>query len=386
VLTGNNFTRSKELLTLPHPQQWRGKVLKLVKISPNGKLLKEQDLNANPAGDIGRFNTGAIYGPERARLAYTKTSGGKEYIGAILPKNTALSHQHAIWFVTDLNLEPVQKTSSYVLHSHSYQQRLIADGDRFVSLELHDKGDAHQLTKLKPGSPTEAGTYKRECSIHRLTDIYHWSHVGDLQPGLDGGYAVLFTSYPGNNANADMGTLGWQLGMVHVVKDFDQIDDLEKIVNTDVAQEEVTFNDGTIRRRVKWMTDYSGGDLALRPRMVKYDDGTYIALWEKHKWTDQANPSPEGTTYDSTWVMKITLTKSGDRVKITPDSAKQLEPIDNVAVRLPKNDTMAAIGGAAYWVTGDNRNGSIPSMRLNVHRVTAGGQYTRSAIPVPEVK
>lgn len=116
---------------------------------------------------------------------------------------------------------------------------------------------------------------------------------------------------------------------------------------------------------------------AVRPRLVKINDNTYIALWEEHnaqiggcialdeeRWPSQ---------YKVTKAAKVTLSNSGDKVNITVGTPKEVS-----LARLHWHDDAFNYKGKAAWLTGD-----AAGRKIILHTVDSNLNYTTYELSLP---
>lgn len=134
------------------------------------------------------------------------------------------------------------------------------------------------------------------------------------------------------------------------------------------------YNEAAARRHITtagvvWATNYRDGftdripkgekfTTAQRPRLVKISEHNYIAIWEEHSAEVSgciafSNPRYT-TTYVTTKAAKVTLSGSGDQVKINVGAPKEV-----TNVRLHWQDDAFNYQGKAAWLTGDAANRKI---------------------------
>ncbi len=132
---------------------------------------------------------------------------------------------------------------------------------------------------------------------------------------------------------------------------------------------------------VVWATNYSKGFVgripkgekfttAQRPRLVKISENNYVALWEEHSAEVSgciALDNPRYTTnYVTTKAAKVTLSGSGDQVKISVGAPKVVAP-----VRMHWQDDAFNYQGKAAWLTGD-----AAGRKIILHTVDGNLNYT----------
>src|SRR5262249_25561271 len=129
-----------------------------------------------------------------------------------------------------------------------FDQRVIFDGSDFLVWEKRDHNVSLTLMKVGPGerSPEQDGGWQEKVrSIYPTTNYGNSTYLelGQIVPGLDGGYLVLFASerdwdyrLSGRNFAADWSRKSKDrpvpssylsprdLAAVHVIKDFDKQD------------------------------------------------------------------------------------------------------------------------------------------------------------------
>ena len=97
-----------------------------------------------------------------------------------------------------------------------------------------------------------------------------------------------------------------------------------------------------------------------RPKLVRVRQNIYIAIWEE--WEVEVGVREE---YLSTKAMKITLSKSGDKVNVSTGTIKELSNKSaTTPLRLHRWDDAFLLDGKAAWVTGDKVN-----LKLKLHTV-----------------
>ncbi len=258
---------------------------------------------------------------------------------------------------------------------HSWEQRIVWDGDRFVAV-LHgdaglrgigvfDYGVDNTIVErvafaIKGGDPSTGGAYQNT-----------FTRLGNLVPTTDG-YALLFATehdpvYTGSAVIASR-----NLVFAHVRSDFEATNppaqyDVQ-IVDTMTQNPAATDFQVSIvdywgsaytgyNRGLVWLTDHDDPvNLHVEnPDLVRLDDGRLIALWEQ--WTTTA---PTGL-----WGM---LVDEWGRVLEAPRLLGD--------ARLYRGDDAISLGDRAAWVVGD---ASVPQLVL--HTVDDALELRSYALP-----
>lgn len=344
--------------------------VQLIKYDSNGTQVGMFNLNSDRRSK-GGFDIMEPIAHANSRLVYTNGKvailmGKKQHKN----ENDGLNHQSGILVVVDSNTMSLLKDeSSTQTASHSFDQRLIADGNDFVYLDLADNyprgfyltknGTGKVVFTFKTMHNKEAANPagKQLGSGKWSNDNRTYSELGGIAAS-DTGYVVLGSSERSfNNAKAGEGANeSRNLFMVHVVKDFDKQTSqgdwnevFENIVDSGGAAESnafYDFNGGENKQRrvgVVWLTDFMNPqkENVVRPKLVKLSDGRYVAMWEK--WSDSEYLT---TQY-------LIMDEKGNILK----KATNIGP-----VRLNRPDDIIGYGNKVIWVTGD---ASKKSLRVN---------------------
>ncbi|MBX5481034.1 MAG: hypothetical protein IRZ16_04170, partial [Myxococcaceae bacterium] len=243
--------------------------------------------------------------------------------------------------------------------SHSFQQRLVWDGARFVGLCLGDAGprgigvtavsrQGEATTRIafaiKGGDDSTGGAYQNT-----------FSRVGAILPG-GLGYALLFSTenspvYDVDNVNAPR-----DLVFMHIRPDFEKSKPASTydVAIADTADHnfratglEVEIHDyfgGSYTGKnhgLIWLTQFADtSQNAESPKLVRLASGHFIALWEE--WTLTAYTATYGMVIDEYGNVQVPRTKLGD-------------------MRLSRGDDAFALGDGAAWVVGD---ATVPALVL----------------------
>jgi hypothetical protein len=276
-------------------KSWRKNVLVLYR---NGKA---NDLNSErftdlPFYGLTNFGTG--------RLAVSPT-----HIAAIFSRRRYtpgdnLIHQQASDLVISRDMAQVPIKAGNVV-SHSFSQRLIADGGDFVTLHAGDSYPYPGLIIEKMSKRTGMARFNAYSCPTSGNSLFF--ELGGIAAEADG-YPILFTASRNtatvNNANiGQLRGMPPELAMVYVVRNFETKPGAKNPYDTissgilaagyapdqDFVAEVAAWNAASsrfdkmeshnFRRRVLWLTEHDKPGGASNAKLVKLADGKYIALW-----------------------------------------------------------------------------------------------------------
>ena len=394
---------------------YRPNTLHLTKTKLDGQEAWTRDLNSQA------YFKSPVFSPLDFGTADLAIGQGRlllTYAGHTLPDANGFRHQGASY--TLINTQDGQSngkdqngTTSW---RHSFDQRVMFDGQDFVLLDLADAGwymPAAGITVNKvtinnpqqaqmPSNPEGIYVYARQGETAGSQN-FSFISMGDVVAG-DEGYTVLFSSEKSNpNRKRD----GWNepileprnVGIVHVVKNFDKVKDSYmtawgketlKEGNTYVNYEKsiislinITSNIVDTRKKnpkaeaggatfsrpdkpqlqtktasVAWLTNFAGQQnftSAERPKLIKLNAQQYLAVWEE--WLVQVpSKGRANATYQSTQAMLV------------DEYGNTLRKKRAVAARLNPNgaDKLFLIEGKAAWLIGENNQWKLCTVDANL--------------------
>jgi hypothetical protein len=385
---------------------YRANVLNLTKINKDGNVVWNKNLNTK------QYFINPVFSPTIAGtsdLAYGNEKIVLIHAGNTLPDaSIGVRHQKASYTVVDAETgNPSAEGNNETSWRHSFDQRILFDGKDFIIMDLGDAGympaGGIAVRKIIMDSPAQPipnqnheGTYVyARNSSHNFTFI----SMGDVVAG-EAGYGILFSS---EKTNRKQSRDGWDepvleprnLGFVHIVKDFDQVNDgrygnnpqtgntwfsespygpakiniTENIVDTRAnnAQAQIggqqlarpdkpnlTFNTAS----VAWLTNFQAGQTftsAERPKLIKIAQGQYVAVWEEWLVSLRASQSPS-LTYQSTKAMLI------------DEYGNILKSAVNISARLNPNgaDKLFLVEGKAAWIVGESNQFKLYTLNTNL--------------------
>lgn len=397
VMTAIQENLSSDLTTLGY----RPNILNLSKLDEEGNLIWTKNLNT------AKNMKNPIFSPTTAGTADLVYGNGKLaliHAGNTLPDNNNIRHQKASYLVLDAETgEGNKENNGETSWRHSFDQRILFDGKDFVILDLGDAGwymPAGGITVRKisindnavklPKSPEGTFVYARQSETAGAQN-FSFISMGDIAEG-ENGYTVLFSSEK-TNQNKMRG--GWKepileprnLGLVHVIKDFDKVKDgnlksqyenrpnegntyvdyqkgginliniTENIVDTRQKNPQAQAGGETFSRpdkpnlkfktaSVAWLTNYQAGQSFVsveRPKLIKISEQHYLAVWEEWSVKSKPNSQPE-VSYQSTQAMLV------------DDYGNILKPAHTIQARLNPNgsDKLFLLDGKAAWIIGEN--------------------------------
>lgn len=374
----------------PSVNNYRNNVVRLVKLDEKGNEIWAKEIN-NKA-----YLSVPVYSPMIAGtggLAY-----GNGMVTLVFAKNTewdsniSTRHQTAVFLTVNAATGEPTKTGEEVSWRHSFDQRIIFDGQDFVFADLCD-----------PGFMPAAGIALRKVSIAdgevQMPDpMYYWSHgayvyarqgdgnslftsLGNIVSG-NKGYTVLFSSERSNSLSGSIEQF-WlkpvleprNLGLVHVVKEFETVKDgldggqpqvtnlhrldnnkmhiniTSKMVDTKTGnanalnsysfKSPTDLNMSATQSGLVWLTNYSGKTnftSVERPKLVRLENDQCLALWEEWIFDQVENPTP---VFSATKCMLVDA------------YGNVLKPASQVSARLNPNgsDLPFMVDGKAAWIT-----------------------------------
>ncbi|EMI15505.1 putative secreted protein [Rhodopirellula maiorica SM1] len=405
---GQNFyTMSAKLEDLNNEGSvvnYRDGILHLAKFDGNGQQLWMHDVNNVQylgAEQNGQAENG-IYSPMDSGTGCLVF--GNNQILAVLSLNTVpdqkgTRHQTSMFFtVSAADGTPTQSVSK-VSWRHSFDQRAIFDGEKFVIADLGDAGwylpgGGIAMRKATPNGKTTTFTPKQAEGTYvyvRQSETagnqnFSFTSLGDIGVGQRG-YTVVFTSEPNNNVSQRS---GWNtpiaeprnLGLVHVTKNFDTVKDgqqtwqdgntvvdwsntaagkpkinvtsnvVDSVGPTNTAQRPDKSHMSFTQTGVVWLTNLQPGTSAERPKLASLGNGNFLVAWEE--WTYQGN----NINYASTKAMvideygQIIVQPKAIAARLNPSGADRFMPYSS---------------GTVYWITGQPNNGGMKAHFLDAN-------------------
>lgn len=297
-----------------------------------------------------------LYRPFDAGNGRVVVGGGK--ICILLAHETLPANGHQLThYITALDNTGVI-LRDYFGQSHSFDERLLWDGTRFVGYELGDSNiravtvTAVEATNLqvrsvfdvKGGDSTTGGGYNNT-----------FTRLGGFQQGPNG-YVVTLASELGAKFDSARINMSRNIGLLHVNKNFSTVAQpiKYKIEAVDTKVGNPNTIDAGVAIKDYWGDNYTGvnpgiaqlsnyrnpsTEHAERPKLIRIANNVFIVMWEK--WNTQ--------TYLETWAVAV------------DEYGNVLVPAKNMGgARLSRGDDLFALNGMAAWFTG----GATPELVL----------------------
>jgi hypothetical protein len=355
----------------PAPGDYRSGIVQVYKVGADGHTIYSVDLD--PARHAFDSKAEQIINPMVASSGRLAVAGGTVAVvhGINTEYMSGVRHQKAL--TTRLNAATGAITSTASIWvSHSFDQRLVPDGDGILEMHL---GDA----------------YPRTVVLNRLPAVGEWSlfsikgdegdnntrtRLGDVVSAASApgnvGYLALFASERTTGItplDASLGQISGsrELGLVRILSNFSSLPENGQFLDSMLPDtQSITSSGVAATNHLQWLTNYTAeGNIAHaeRPKLVSVGNHHYVVLWER--W-EKDTISSSGITYQGTWAMVID--DSGNVIV----SAKKVT--DH---HLHRGDDAFALGTDAAWVSGDNQ-----THVLYVNVVASGDlAYSRKTVP-----
>ena len=341
--------------TYPPPNTYRSNIVRIIKVDPAGNILFNTDL------DIARHtydsNAEMIINPmtsATSRLAI----GGNE-IAIVHGINTdpdwnlgGARHQKALSTRLDATNGSVTRTSS-VWVSHSFDQRLLYDGEGIVE---HHLGDAYPRYVVFGRNHASHPLFHIKGELGENLTATRLGNVALIEGDPAYGYIALFATESTPETGAIYGSMingPRNLAIVRVHRDDNSID-------PGLPDTLTVTSAGTVRtNRLKWLTHYTASSSlhAERPKLIAIGGDRYVVLWEE--WL---NSGPYSDTFNGVYGMVI------------DDEGGILQPATLLTSEhhLHRGDDAFFLDGRAAWMTG-----SATEQELYLHFVDAALHYER---------
>lgn len=327
--------------------------IKLVKIDSKGKEIK----SFSPSINRENFD---VMRPIDAGTSRVVFGNGKVavHLGKTQHKNKAdgLNHQSGILFIVNSEtMEFLKEESQTWTASHSFDQRMIFDGEDFVNLDLAD-AFPRGIAITKKRTSKLIFTYKAGKMYQKT-----FTELGNLT-SLSDGYLVLAASERNFNPAQAEEYLNdsRNLFLLKVVKNFPEVKAETKspyMISKDIViskgedSSQISFvdyaNKSYPQKRVGviWLTNFKEKDSenVLRPKLIQLEEDKFLALYEK--WSANSYLTTEYLIFNS----------SGKILK---------EAVDLGSVRLNRKDDPVYINGKVVWTAGKKDKGQLKLFSL----------------------
>ena len=415
---GSNFyvvsAAREDLSADKNTLQFRPNVLIMTKLDAQGNQLWQRDLNN--AEYLGNNPSSAVFSPMTAGTGALSYGAGKVIVALAsntVPDPQGFRHQRAQYFVVGADGGGF-RAASETSWRHSFDQRLVFDGQDFIFTDLADAGwympgGGITVRKIRPTSSgadfigdqeNKQGTYiyARQAETENNQN-FAFTSLGDLEIGAQG-YLALFTSEksnPGRTRN------GWiepvmeprNLGFVHVTRAFETVREGSWnggetrgntiIQNSDPIKINITRsvvdssglsqtfqrpanpNKTFTQTGIVWLTNLSAGMSAERPKMIKLAPDRFVALWEEWSY------SGAQLTHNAT---KGMLFNEQGQILAGPLSF-------NARLNPSGADRPFVLDGKVAWIVGNAASGKFTLFTVDTNLALSKVLLDQNGIPQP---
>jgi len=352
----------------PAAEEYREGVVHVSALTPDGEELFRTDL------DVARAEVAdapeQVINPMVAATGRLAVGGG--HVALVHGINTVPDpeinnrrHQKALTTFLDASTGDVTRLST-IWVSHSFDQRLIWDGQGFVEHHLGDAYPRH-IAFARTDPRADAGARELPLLVIKGESGENTTRtsIGSVVPLPEGDPAAFLAVYATEPTptttpiHPELSNMAGsrEIAITRVMRGFEQSDG-ESLAHLDASLPDRMSLDG-VETPVRWLTDYHAQSEGLvhgdRPRLVDVGEGRYVVLWEKWTYSDSGSAD-----FDGTWGMVI------DAMGETLVEARMIVP-----THLPRGDDPFALpDGRAGWLTGDSE-----ARTLTVRTVDAELQY-----------
>lgn len=338
-------------ITVEDPPEgvYRPDIVRLVKFDPGGCVLWEVDVDT-ARGEAGR-DPEPIVNPMVAGTSRLLWGGGQLALLHSIntaPDDNGVRHQKALTTHFNASDGAVARTEGQWV-SHSFDQRLLWNGEGFVDLHL---GDAYPRSLVMSFWNSERLTEGYDVYLPKGEegDNATYTQLGSIVqvPTGDYGYWVFFAT----DRSPELATGQWQslvgtrdVALVRVKRDFAESRPREGGFLEETGEtHDVTWKGQAVSNPVRWITDLGAGGTELhagRVRAVATAEDRVVALWE------QWEPGQRRETFVGTFAIEL----DGDVETVT--AAKRISDR-----HIPRGDDAFTLRGNAALVLG-NQDGSL---------------------------
>jgi hypothetical protein len=337
--------------------EYREDVVHVDKIDRDGEVVWTVDLDmargeAFPGAEL-------VINPMVAATSRLVWGGGRLALlhGINTDFDGAVRHQKALTTHLDAATGAITKAAS-IWVSHSFDQRLIFDGQGFVELHL---GDAYPRQIVMARAEPDSAPYPVMHNKGTTGDNNTYSRLGAIalippEADPDYGYLVVFST----ESTPDItGGEAKNVGLSRIRRDFETTDpNVGGHLDPALPDELISAIDGVdYTNKLQWLTDYTteSGLQAERPKIVALGCDTYVVLWEEWSLLTGEFFGTQGLVIDGKGEVLV------EKKLVTEH-------------HIPRGDDAFALDNSAAWISA-SETGAI-----HVNRVYADLSYTRDTI------
>jgi hypothetical protein len=334
----------------PAAGQFREKIVHLVKFDAAGCVDWQTDVDT--ARGEANDEAEPIVNPMVAgtsRLAW-----GGDQLALVHSINTApddsdVRHQKALTTHFDALDGSISRTSGLWV-SHSFDQRVVWNGEGFIDLHL---GDAYPRSIVMSLSSADDETEGYELYFPKgeVGDNATYTQLGSIVEVATGeyGYWVFFAT----DRSPDLATEDWQglvgtrdVALARVRRDFATGRPRDGgFLEVTGTVHSVESGEGTVDNPLRWVTDLGAGGQEVhagRVRSVALSGEHVIVMWE------QWQPGGRSETFDGTFALELDI-----EAEVTTAAAKVSDR------HIPRGDDAFVVDGHAALVLGNARDRSL---------------------------
>ncbi len=338
----------------PPLDTYRSDIVRVIKLDPAGNILFNIDLDtARHAVDDGAE---MIINPMVAASSRLAVGGNEIALVHGIntdpdPKINDARHQKALSTRLDATTGDVTRTSS-VWVSHSFDQRLLFDGQGIIE---HHLGDAYPRYIVFARDHQRYPLFHIKGELGENNTHTRLGNIALIENDSDYGYLALFAT---ENSAGTQDTISGprNLAIVRVNRDDNSLDpNLPDTLTVTSINKEYT-------NRLRWLTNYSASSNlhAERPKLIGIGGDQYIVLWEEWLSGDSFSDTFNG-------VYGMVIDANGNILRAATLLTDQHH--------LHRGDDAFFLDNRAAWMTG-----SADEQKLYIHFVDDSLNYEMVAV------
>jgi hypothetical protein len=341
----------------PPLDTYRSNIVRVVKVNPAGAILFDIDLD--PARHA--FDGGAEMIVNPMVVATARLAVGGNEIALVHGINTApdwniggARHQKALSTRLNAGDGAILATSS-VWVSHSFDQRLLYDGEGMIEYHL---GDAYPRYLVFARNQDEFPLFYIKGDVGNNRTATQLGNIALIEDDSVYGYLALFATESSDVFDADLISGPRNLAIVRVKRSDNSLDPNLPDVLTVLSSEVLRSN------RLRWLTHFSAASKlhAERPKLVGIGGDEYVVLWEQ--WLVGGGADVFQGVYG------MVIDAAGNTVQAATLITDQHH--------LQRGDDAFRLNGRASWMTGN-----ASTAELYIHLVDARLNYEVVKVPLP---
>lgn len=331
--------------TYPPTDTTRSDIVRILKIDPAGSVIFDVDLDTARHA----FDSGAemIVNPMVAGSSRLAVGGGE--LAIVHGNNTdpdpnigGRRHQKALSTRLNANTGAITRVSS-VWVSHSFDQRLMFDGDGIIE---HHLGDAFPRYLVMGRDHSSHALFHIKGDLGENLTATRLGNLALIENDPPYKYLALFATESTATAGNIFGSMINGPRNLAIVR----VNGADNTIDPNLPDSlTVTSKDQVVENKLRWLTNYTeGSDLhAERPKLIGLGNDTYVVLWEQ-------------------WLADGRNTFQGVYGMVIDDEGNALQPAKLITANhhLPRGDDAFLLDGQAAWMTGN-----AADKRLHIHVV-----------------